>query len=98
MTRRTTTCLSTPADSQSSLLGSASMRTSARPSATRHCLPDSSRSSAAEPPDQDHLTHLPHTAGQAASSRESHAHLGPDGVSEGVAVGVLAYEARVDDV
>jgi len=35
---------------------------------------------------------------EAASPRAIYAHLGLDGVSEGIAVGVLAHEARVDDV
>jgi hypothetical protein len=35
---------------------------------------------------------------EAAPPRAIYAHLGLDGVSEGIAVGVLAHEARVDDV
>ena len=35
---------------------------------------------------------------EAASARAIYAHLGFDGVSEGIAVGVLAHKARVDDV
>lgn len=43
-----------------------------------------------------HPHHLPPERG--ASPRAIYAHLGLDGVSEGIAVGVLAHEARVDDV
>src|SRR4051794_18115531 len=38
------------------------------------------------------------TAGTRPRHLAIYAHLGLDGVSEGIAVGVLAHEARVDDV